>query len=75
MIVMEPLFLPLEVEDKALEPYLFYLAFENSFCDDYMSEKFFKAYEVGVYCYFTLLNIILNPKVCKLGECPHTPYV
>jgi len=35
----------LDVGDGALEPYRFYLAFENSFCPDYISEKFFKAWE------------------------------
>lgn len=34
--------------DTMLEKdYLFYLSFENSFCPDYVSEKFFRAFESG----------------------------
>ncbi|EFX82223.1 hypothetical protein DAPPUDRAFT_302634 [Daphnia pulex] len=34
--------------DEALErDYLFYLSFENSFCPDYVTEKFYRAVEMG----------------------------
>ncbi|XP_057368633.1 4-galactosyl-N-acetylglucosaminide 3-alpha-L-fucosyltransferase 9-like [Daphnia carinata] len=34
--------------DKMLErDYLFYLSFENSFCPDYVTEKFYRAFETG----------------------------
>ena len=35
--------------DTMLErDYLFYLSFENSFCPDYVTEKFYRAFEMGV---------------------------
>jgi hypothetical protein len=34
--------------DKLLDDYKFYIAAENSICPDYITEKFYRALEMGV---------------------------
>lgn len=36
-----------ECDDMLKREYLFYLSFENSFCPDYVTEKFYRAFETG----------------------------